>query len=54
MDEDVLEIDVWSDLVCPWCYIGKPNLASPTGTGYAGIVGLAGRWKAQVDHQPLC
>ncbi|MEV0109863.1 DsbA family oxidoreductase [Nocardia sp. NPDC050799] len=26
MEEDVLEIDVWSDLVCPWCYIGKRNL----------------------------
>jgi len=21
--ESVLHIDIWSDLVCPWCYIGK-------------------------------
>ena len=19
----VLEVEVWSDVVCPWCYIGK-------------------------------
>jgi predicted DsbA family dithiol-disulfide isomerase len=23
---DPLRIDVWSDVVCPWCYIGKRNL----------------------------
>jgi predicted DsbA family dithiol-disulfide isomerase len=23
---DVLEIDVWSDIACPWCYIGKRKL----------------------------
>ena len=32
LDEVVLEvtdkirIDVWSDIACPWCYIGKRNL----------------------------
>jgi len=23
---DPIKIDVWSDVVCPWCYIGKRNL----------------------------
>ncbi len=23
---DKLKIDVWSDIACPWCYIGKRNL----------------------------
>lgn len=23
---DALKIDVWSDIACPWCYIGKRNL----------------------------
>lgn len=23
---DTLAIDVWSDIACPWCYIGKRNL----------------------------
>jgi predicted DsbA family dithiol-disulfide isomerase len=23
LDVPVLEVDVWSDVVCPWCYIGK-------------------------------
>jgi predicted DsbA family dithiol-disulfide isomerase len=24
--ERVLEVEVWSDFVCPWCFIGKRNL----------------------------
>ena len=23
---DVIKVDVWSDVACPWCYIGKRNL----------------------------
>lgn len=23
---DTIKIDVWSDIACPWCYIGKRNL----------------------------
>ncbi|MBB2974501.1 putative DsbA family dithiol-disulfide isomerase [Microbacterium endophyticum] len=23
---DAIKIDVWSDIACPWCYIGKKNL----------------------------
>lgn len=29
LDESVTEpisIDIWSDIACPWCYIGKRNL----------------------------
>lgn len=25
---DAIKIDVWSDIACPWCYIGKRNLQS--------------------------
>ncbi|MDF2492071.1 MAG: uncharacterized protein K0Q58_649 [Microbacterium sp.] len=25
---DPIRIDVWSDIACPWCYIGKRNLES--------------------------
>ncbi|PZU48421.1 MAG: disulfide bond formation protein DsbA [Microbacterium sp.] len=25
---DAIRIDVWSDIACPWCYIGKRNLES--------------------------
>ncbi|WOF24676.1 DsbA family oxidoreductase [Microbacterium betulae] len=25
---DAIKIDVWSDVACPWCYIGKRNLES--------------------------
>ncbi len=24
--EDVLKVEIWFDVVCPWCYIGKRNL----------------------------
>lgn len=36
LDEDVTEpisIDIWSDIACPWCYIGKRNLE----TGLAAV-----------------
>ncbi len=25
-DRSPIEVDVWSDVACPWCYIGKRNL----------------------------
>jgi len=25
-DSDTLDIDVWSDVACPWCYVGKRRL----------------------------
>ncbi|MFG6491976.1 DsbA family protein [Microbacterium sp. P03] len=30
---DAIKIDVWSDIACPWCYIGKRNLE----TGLAAV-----------------
>jgi predicted DsbA family dithiol-disulfide isomerase len=32
---DAIKIDVWSDIACPWCYIGKRNLES----GLAEVAG---------------
>ncbi|MGH3668565.1 MAG: DsbA family oxidoreductase, partial [Acidimicrobiia bacterium] len=32
-DNTPIRIDVWSDVACPWCYIGKRNLES----GIAGF-----------------
>lgn len=32
---DKIRIDVWSDIACPWCYIGKRNLE----TGLAATTG---------------
>jgi predicted DsbA family dithiol-disulfide isomerase len=34
---DAIKIDVWSDIACPWCYIGKRNLE----TGLAETAGDA-------------
>jgi len=31
----VLQLDVWSDVVCPWCYLGKRRLAA--GLAKAGV-----------------
>ena len=29
---DALSVEVWSDVVCPWCYIGKRRLEKALGT----------------------
>jgi len=39
-----MRIDVWSDLVCPWCYIGKRRLES-------AIALFAGRDEVEVIHR---
>ena len=28
---DTIKIDIWSDVACPWCYIGKRNLEAGIG-----------------------
>ncbi|ALJ20491.1 DsbA family oxidoreductase [Microbacterium sp. No. 7] len=35
---DAIRIDVWSDIACPWCYIGKRNLEKGIATAEAGPV----------------
>jgi predicted DsbA family dithiol-disulfide isomerase len=35
-----IKVDVWSDVVCPWCYIGKRKLE-------AGVAAFAGGGRAQ-------
>jgi predicted DsbA family dithiol-disulfide isomerase len=38
----MIEIDVWSDFLCPWCYLGKRRLdraIEETGTAEATVVG---------------
>lgn len=35
---DAIRIDVWSDIACPWCYIGKRNLER--GIDEAGLDGV--------------
>lgn len=29
---DAIKVDVWSDIACPWCYIGKRNLETAVGS----------------------
>jgi predicted DsbA family dithiol-disulfide isomerase len=31
-----VKIEIWSDVVCPWCYIGKRRLERTLRTAYAG------------------
>ena len=44
-----MRIDVWSDVVCPWCYLGKKRLeAALEGLDFAGEIEV--RWRAfQLD-----
>ena len=39
-----MRIDVWSDLVCPWCYIGKRRLEH-------ALAGFAARDEVEVIHR---
>jgi predicted DsbA family dithiol-disulfide isomerase len=32
-----VRIDIWSDVICPWCYLGRENLKTALGS-YAGDV----------------
>ncbi|MEL6188938.1 MAG: DsbA family protein, partial [Myxococcota bacterium] len=31
MGETSIPIDVWSDVACPWCFVGKRNLEKALG-----------------------
>jgi predicted DsbA family dithiol-disulfide isomerase len=44
-----MRIDVWSDVVCPWCYLGKRRLeVAMAGLDFAGEIDV--RWRAyQLD-----
>jgi predicted DsbA family dithiol-disulfide isomerase len=44
MSEARLTVDVWSDLVCPWCYIGKRRLEG-------ALAGFAHREHVDVVHR---
>lgn len=43
---DAIKIDVWSDIACPWCYIGKRNLEK----GLADVAGDADAPHADVTY----
>src|SRR5215470_17896857 len=47
--EDVLAIDVISDVVCPWCYIGRRRL----GTALAQFAMVAPRVRPLVNWHPF-
>lgn len=38
-----MRVDIWSDLVCPWCYVGKRRFEK-------ALAGFAGREDVQVVH----
>src|SRR5512146_2624539 len=40
----MMRIDVWSDLVCPWCYLGKRRLER-------ALSGFAPRDQVEVVHR---
>jgi len=43
---DAIKIDVWSDIACPWCYIGKRNLEN----GLAATAGDDDAPRVQVTY----
>lgn len=43
---DTIKVDVWSDVACPWCYIGKRNLE----TGIEQYRSTSGRPEVEVEY----
>src|SRR3990170_553805 len=43
---EVIRVDVWSDVACPWCYIGKRDLEA----GIAIFSGTEGRPPVEVEY----
>jgi predicted DsbA family dithiol-disulfide isomerase len=44
LETSPLLIEVWSDVVCPWCYIGKRNLE-------AALINFVGKEKVEIKHR---
>ena len=40
-----MRIDIWSDVVCPWCFLGKRRFERAV-TGLGGDVSVEVRWRA--------
>ena len=45
LSEVVMEIHVWSDVACPWCYIGKRSLESAL-ADFDGRDEVVVRWRS--------
>lgn len=45
MSEHALQVEIWSDVVCPWCYIGKRRFES-------AVEELAGEVELEVVYRP--
>jgi predicted DsbA family dithiol-disulfide isomerase len=43
---DAITVDVWSDVACPWCYIGKRNLEA----GIERFSAVSGRPAVEVEY----
>lgn len=43
---DTIKIDIWSDVACPWCYIGKRNLE----TGISEFRALDGAVPVEIEY----
>ena len=43
---DAIKVDVWSDVACPWCYIGKRNLEA----GIERFGAVSGRPEVEVEY----
>ena len=46
MTERRLQLEIWSDLVCPWCYIGKRRMEK-------ALAQLGGEYEVQVEWLPF-
>lgn len=46
-----MEVDIWSDIACPWCYVGRSRLRSAL-AGFEGAGDVSVRWHSfELDPQ---
>ena len=43
-----MRVEIWSDVVCPWCYIGKRRFE----TAVERVQGLPGADKIEIVYRP--
>ena len=50
-----MRIDIWSDLICPWCYLGKRRLETALGSLSDPVLGpVKVTYRAyQLDPSPV-
>ena len=55
---DAIKVDIWSDIACPWCYLGQARLDRVVESGnHDELISLGGSyaslWRLQTGERAL-